>query len=168
MCDAQGDRSSARNQHPPRRVREPGAAHVYIDPIAASVPLRVFSILAAKGAHLHMTQGRISRASLRYPDARRRAARYGQTRFGQRGRPLAPHLMPAITGRDRKARFLGGPAAILSILGVFLGVFAIVFILLTIISAALGVTGTMAAYREVNKDLPNAAQIAVNTFQTTR
>jgi membrane peptidoglycan carboxypeptidase len=115
-----------------------------------------------------MTHGRISRASLRYPDARRRAARYGRTRFGQRGRPLAPHLMPGVTGRDKKAQFLGGPVGILSILGVFVGVFAIVFVLLTIVSSALGVAGTMAAYREVNKDLPNAAEIAVNTFQTTK
>ncbi|MBA3337449.1 MAG: transglycosylase domain-containing protein, partial [Chloroflexia bacterium] len=36
------------------------------------------------------------------------------------------------------------------------------------ISAAAGVAGTLAAYRQVNADLPNAAAVAVNTFQTTR
>ena len=115
-----------------------------------------------------MTHGRISRAGARYPDARRRAAKYGKTRFGRRGRPLPPHLLPGVTGRDKKAQFLGGPAGILTLLGVFAPTFALVFIVITVISAALGVAGTMAAYEQVNKDLPNAAEVAVDTFQTTR
>jgi len=115
-----------------------------------------------------MTHGRISRASLRYPDARRRAARFGNTRFGQRGRQLPPHLMPGITRRDNKPKFLGGPVGILSLLGIFVLTFVIVFAVITIISAALGVAGTVRAYKEVNAELPNAAEVAVDTFQTTR
>ena len=114
-----------------------------------------------------MTQGRISRASLRHPDTKRRAAKYGNTRFGQRGRPLPPHLMPGITGRDKKSKFMGGPIGILTTLGIIAGVFGIIFIVVTVISATLGVIGTKAAYDEVNEDLPNAAAVAVDTFQTS-
>ncbi|MEJ7837597.1 MAG: transglycosylase domain-containing protein [Thermomicrobiales bacterium] len=117
-----------------------------------------------------MAQGRIGRSRRRYPEARRRMAHYGQTRFGQRSTKLPPHLLPS-AGEERRngdgtmtttRRFL--------ILGalVFLAVSAFGFTGFVIISAALGVTGTMAAYEEVNKDLPNAAQVAVGTFQTTR
>jgi len=117
-----------------------------------------------------MTHGRISRASHRYPDAKRRAARYGKTRYGRRAKALPPHLMPGITSRDKskKPKFLGGPVAIFSMLGVAALVFGIVFLVITVISSALGVAGTMAAYRDVNEELPNAAEVAVDTFQTTR
>lgn len=117
-----------------------------------------------------MTHGRISRASQRYPDAKRRAARYGNTRYGRRAKALPPHLMPGITSRDKTKgpKFLGGPVVIFSMLGVAALVVGIVFLVITVISSALGVAGTMAAYREVNEDLPNAAEVAVNTFQTTR
>jgi len=117
-----------------------------------------------------MTHGRISRASQRYPDAKRRAARYGKTRYGRRAKALPPHLMPGITSRDKskKPKFLGGPVAIFSMLGVAALVFGIVFLVITVISSALGVAGTMAAYRDVNEELPNAAEVAVDTFQTTR
>ncbi|MBA3274427.1 MAG: transglycosylase domain-containing protein [Chloroflexia bacterium] len=117
-----------------------------------------------------MTHGRISRASQRYPDAKRRAARYGNTRYGRRAKSLPPQLMPGVTSRDKskKPKFLGGPIAIFSMLGVVALVVGIVVLVITVISSALGVAGTMAAYREVNKDLPNAAEVAVDTFQTTR
>ena len=117
-----------------------------------------------------MTHGRISRASQRYPDAKRRAARYGKTRYGRRAKALPPNLMPGITSRDKsgKSKFLGGPIAIFSILGVVALVVGIVFLVITVISSALGVAGTMAAYRDVNEELPNAAEVAVDTFQTTR
>ncbi|MDQ4044724.1 MAG: transglycosylase domain-containing protein, partial [Chloroflexota bacterium] len=50
-----------------------------------------------------------------------------------------------------------------------LGLFsALVFVVITVITSVLGVTGTVAAYRQVNGELPNAADIAVETFQTTR
>ncbi len=117
-----------------------------------------------------MTHGRISRASQCFPDAKRRAARYGNTRYGRRAKSLPPHLLPGVTSRDqsKKSKFLGGPIAIFSMLGVVALVVGIVFLVITVISSALGVAGTMAAYEEVNKDLPNAAEVAVDTFQTTR
>lgn len=123
-----------------------------------------------QGVPAFMTHGRISRASQRYPDARRRAARYGKTRYGRRAQALPPHLMPGITSRDtsKKPKFLGGPVAIFSMLGVAALVVGMVFLVLTVISSALGIAGTMAAYRDVNEDLPNAAEVAVDTFQTTR
>ncbi|MDQ3655903.1 MAG: transglycosylase domain-containing protein, partial [Chloroflexota bacterium] len=117
-----------------------------------------------------MTHGRISRASQRYPDAKRRAARYGKTRYGRRAKALPPHLMPGITSRDKskKPKFLGGPVAIFSMLGVAALIVGFVFLVITVISSALGIAGTMAAYRDVNEELPNAAEVAVDTFQTTR
>jgi membrane peptidoglycan carboxypeptidase len=115
-----------------------------------------------------MSHGRIARASVRYPDAKRRARRYGRTRYGQHGRGLPPNLLPGAADRDERPKFLGGPAVILTTLGVTVLVFALVFTVITVIGAALGVAGTMAAYRDVNEELPNAAEIAVDTFQTTR
>src|SRR5680860_1199922 len=114
-----------------------------------------------------MTQGRISRANQRYPGARRRAAKYGATRFGRRSRNLPPHMLPGIARRDKKSQFMGGPVGILTTLGVVALLFGIVFVVITVISTALGIAGTMAAYRDVNAELPNAAEVAVDTFQTT-
>jgi len=45
---------------------------------------------------------------------------------------------------------------------------ALTFLAITAVSAVAGVIGTMRAYKQVNKELPNAAAIAVDTFQTTR
>ncbi|CAN5845638.1 PBP1A family penicillin-binding protein [soil metagenome] len=114
-----------------------------------------------------MSQGRISRANQRYPDAKRRAAKYGATRFGRRNRTLPPHLLPGAARREKKPQFMGGPIGILTTLGVVALLFGIVFVVVTVISTALGIAGTMAAYREVNAELPNAAEVAVDTFQTT-
>ncbi len=44
----------------------------------------------------------------------------------------------------------------------------VTFVIITVISAAVGVAGTIRAYRDVNAKLPNAAEVAVDTFQTTR
>jgi membrane peptidoglycan carboxypeptidase len=115
-----------------------------------------------------MTHGRISRASLRYPDARRRAARYGNTRYGKRAQALPPHLLPGVTNRGQKPKPFGGWVGILSTLGITALIFGAIFLVVTIISAALGVVGTRAAYEDVNSGLPNAAEVAVDTFQTTR
>ena len=115
-----------------------------------------------------MAYGRITRASARYPDAKRRQRLYGKTRYGRAGRDLPPHLLPSASGREKKGKFLGGPIVILSTLAVMVAAFAIVVAVITAIGAAIGVAGTMEAYREVNAELPNAAEIAVDTFQTTR
>ncbi|HEV2108775.1 MAG TPA: transglycosylase domain-containing protein [Thermomicrobiales bacterium] len=112
-----------------------------------------------------MRHGRISRASHRYPDAKRRAARYARTRAGQRATTVPPHLLPGITGRQgssgTKLRLLLLAANV--VLGALLlatGAF--------VISTVAAVSGTMAAYRQVNEGLPNAAGVAVDNFQTTR
>jgi membrane peptidoglycan carboxypeptidase len=115
-----------------------------------------------------MSHGRIARASRRYPDARRRAARYGNTHFGRSGRSLPPNLLTSSSGRDQKSKFLGGPVVILSTIGIIVLVFTLTFLVITAISATIGVAGTVRAYKEVNAELPNAAEIAVDTFQTTR
>jgi membrane peptidoglycan carboxypeptidase len=114
-----------------------------------------------------MAQGRLSRSTARYPAHKRRAAIYGKTRYGRRQRALPPHLLPGITNRDKKSKFLGGPLGILSILGVIAAAFAVVFLVITVISTVAGIYGTRAAYREVNAELPNAAEVATDTFQTT-
>lgn len=114
-----------------------------------------------------MSHGRISRSSRRYPDARRRAARYGKTRYGKRAATLPPHLLPGATGREKKS----GPFSISRLLlfgGAITMVAAIAFVILTVVTGVVGAFGTVRTYKEVNKDLPNAAQVSAQTFQTTR
>lgn len=114
-----------------------------------------------------MSHGRISRASRRHPDARRRAARYGNTRYGKRATTLPPQLLPGATGRTKKS----GPITVPRLLvlgGGLVLVASLVFLVITIITGVLGAFGTVEAYKEVNKDLPNAAQVSAKTFQTTR
>ena len=114
-----------------------------------------------------MSSGRITRANRRYPTAQRRAARYGRTRFGRRGNTLPPHLMRGLPGRAEKK----GPITItrfLFIAGAIAIAAGISFVFLTIVSGIAGAYGTVRAYREVNKTLPNAAAISARTFQTTR
>lgn len=113
-----------------------------------------------------MRHGRISRASRRYPDAKRRASRYARSRAGQRTTNLPPHLLPGVTGRQVKN---SGMKIRLLFLGANLvfGALLIAGVAFTISSVA-AVSGTMAAYRQVNEGLPNAAGVAVDNFQTTR
>ena len=113
-----------------------------------------------------MRHGRISRASRRYPDAKRRAARYARGRAGQRTTTVPPHLLPGVTGRQVTN---SGMKLRLLLLGanLVLGALLIAGVAFTISSVA-AVSGTMAAYRQVNEGLPNAAGVAVDNFQTTR
>jgi membrane peptidoglycan carboxypeptidase len=116
-----------------------------------------------------MTQGRIGRARRRYPDARRRAARYGSSPYGQCTHKLPPHLLPSAARTRRKAKGGGSSTKKLILLG-FVGmtaVMSIAFLVFTIVTAALGATATVRAYEDVNAELPNAAEVAVDTFQTT-
>lgn len=112
-----------------------------------------------------MSQGPITRSSRRYPNARRRAQRYGQARLGQTPRRLPPHLLPGITGRGAKGdgwiRW-----AIASVFLLMVGVTAVV--VTTAISTAAAVSGTVVAYREVNESLPDAGSVFADTYQTTR
>ena len=116
-----------------------------------------------------MTQGRIGRARRRYPAARRRAAMYGNTRFGKRSGKLPPHLLPGNNSArsKNKSQQQTRLRLILMVAGVLATSIAVVLFIVTVISTALGITGTMAAYKEVNDELPNAAEVAVDTFQTT-
>src|SRR5690606_34796315 len=102
------------------------------------------------------------------PDTKRRARLYGKTRYGRAGRALPPHLLPSAEDKEKKGKFLGGPVVILGTIAVTVSAFAIAVAVITAIGAAIGIAGTMEAYREVNAELPNAAEIAVDTFQTTR
>ncbi|HEU0164734.1 MAG TPA: transglycosylase domain-containing protein, partial [Thermomicrobiales bacterium] len=114
-----------------------------------------------------MSHGRITRASRRYPDAKRRAARYGRTPYGKRTTSLPPHLLPGAAGRGKKA----GPITItraLFILGAIFVATTISIVILTVVSGVAGAYGTIRAYKDVNKKLPNAAQVSAKTFQTTR
>jgi 1A family penicillin-binding protein len=116
-----------------------------------------------------MTQGRIGRSRRRYPEARRRALKYGNTRFGKRSGKLPPHLLPSAGGRRQASKGKGKSTKQLALLGlgIFIASSAVAVFLFTVITTALGIAGTMAAYKEVNEDLPNAAEVAVGTFQTT-
>lgn len=114
-----------------------------------------------------MSQGRLGRSTSRYPGTQRRSTNFANSRFGHRGRGLPPHLLPGVT-RNRKQE------SVLSrrnfIIGTFvLGtVILLSFLAITITSGIAAAFGVTRQYREVNKGLPDAARIAVNTFQTTR
>ena len=112
-----------------------------------------------------MSHGTITRASRRHSRVRRRTSRYGATLAGRSPRTLPPQLLPQITGRRRsngnRTRWILVGVQLL-VLTLFVG-FATM-----IVSTIAGVSGTMAAYKEVNDNLPNAALIAADTFQSTR
>ena len=114
-----------------------------------------------------MSRGAIARAGRRYPDARRRAARYGRGQIARRPTTLPPHLLPGVTGRDQDdstgTRLGIGAAFLVVTLVATLGA-----ILFTVISTAAGVGATVAAYRQVKEDLPNAGGVYADIFQTTR
>jgi penicillin-binding protein 1C len=113
-----------------------------------------------------MSQGRIARSNRRTPAARRRMARYGQTVGARRGYGLPPHMLPGVTGRKKKnnTRRHG------LIVGAVVVAFGLIFIAFAsmVISTAVAVAGTVHAYREVNKDLPNAAFVAADTFENSQ
>lgn len=114
-----------------------------------------------------MSHGRIHRSTRRYPGAKRRTTHFAGSRYGRRGRGLPPHLLPGVSRREkpqglmtRRNFIIGGIALFFTLLFTFLSI--------TIVSAVSGILGVRRAYKEVNKDLPDAARIAVNTFQTSR
>jgi len=111
-----------------------------------------------------LTQGRISRTTARYPTPKMRAGRYPQSLRARRGRGLPPNLLPGIS-RRRKSRNLA--PWLIGLAGAF-GVTMLVATIVFAITTATAVAGTLDAYRDVNKDLPNAAGVVAGTFQTTR
>lgn len=114
-----------------------------------------------------MANGRIARSHKRQAAARRRLARYGNTHFGNRNKKLPPHLLNHGNGGNKKSGPITIPRLALILGSLSLGIAAILFVI-TVISSVAGVAGTLAAYRDVNSGLPNAAGIAVDTFQTTQ
>src|SRR5215211_758035 len=114
-----------------------------------------------------MSNGRIARANRRYPDARRRSARYGQSLRARRAVGLPPHLLPGVSGRDQKRghgylKFIVAGAVLTTLLLVVGGV-------MFVASTAAAVGATVDQYRKVNASLqPNAAEVAAETFETTR
>lgn len=116
-----------------------------------------------------MANGRITRSNLRHPAARRRLARYGNSRRGQHHRKLPPNLIGTRGGTKGKGGLITIPrvAIALGAIGLFM---AGVFLVFTVITTVVGITGTMAAYRNVTEevDLSQAGAITVDTFQTTR
>jgi membrane peptidoglycan carboxypeptidase len=85
--------------------------------------------------------------------------------LARRAGGLPPHLLPGITSRRRKDN--RRTAGIMVAAGALLGVFLIILLVGFVTSTAAAIGGTVHAYKEVNKDLPNAAQVAVDTFETT-
>ncbi len=113
-----------------------------------------------------MSSGRITRARMRHPSARRRAAIYSRSQYGTRLRSLPPHLLPGVSGRGQKRSRK---------LPIFLVAFALVGIAFTAVagvaltaSSAVGVNMTIDEYQDVTGSLPDAENIFSETFQTTR
>lgn len=113
-----------------------------------------------------MSSGRIERAHMRHPRARRRSNRYPSSKLARRSAGLPPHLLPAVTQR-RKAS--GWNAARFAIVGlvIFGGLF-ITSMLAMAVSTVAGVVGTVEAYERVNEDLPYAPEVTASTFQTSQ
>ncbi len=105
-----------------------------------------------------MSRGHVGRASRRYPDARRRAIRYGRSQLGRRPNGLPPHLLPGVTGRDGGNGSVRVRLALASALVIVLTVVG--GLIATTVSSVAAVGGTVRAYREVNEDLPDAARVA--------
>lgn len=116
-----------------------------------------------------MANGRITRSNLRHPAARRRMALYGKSRRGQHHRKLPPNLIGTRGGTKGKGGLITIPRLAIA-LGALGLVFAAVFLVFTVITTVVGITSTMAAYRNVTEevDLSQAGAITVDTFQTTR
>lgn len=113
-----------------------------------------------------MSSGRITRARMRHPSARRRAAIYSRSQYGSRLRQLPPHLLPGVTGRGQKRS---------KKLPIFLITFALTGIAFTAVagvaltaSSAVGVNMTVNEYQDVTGSLPDAGNVFSQTFQTTR
>lgn len=112
-----------------------------------------------------MSHGRITRSRRRYPSARRQIARYPGTVRARRATGLPPNLLPGVSGRQKRTdRRAGGALIILSALFLATAIVTVVGLAVTTAGAAVG---TVHAYREVNKDLPDAALVSVDTFETT-
>lgn len=112
-----------------------------------------------------MSAGRVTKSQIRRRNARRRAALYASSSLGRHGGNLPPHLLPGVTKRKQKK---SSAMKYFLIAGGVLTALSVLFFLVTFtVATAAGVVGTIHAYRNVNEGLPNAASVAINTFETT-
>ena len=95
----------------------------------------------------------------------RRRARAGNPTSRPVRRRVPAHLLTGVSGREQKPSILPALAIAAGATALVLGVIGA---LVTAVTAAAAVGGTVAAYKEVNDSLPNAAVVAAGTFQTTR
>ncbi|MGH2534843.1 MAG: transglycosylase domain-containing protein [Thermomicrobiales bacterium] len=113
-----------------------------------------------------MSRGRIARANRRYPETRRKAARYGRTVRVRRAQGLPPNLLSGAGGRNKEISTNRYRIALaialmsLALMIVGIGVFTV--------SSAAAVGGTLNAYRDLNESLPAAAEVASESFETSR
>ncbi|MGD9710832.1 MAG: transglycosylase domain-containing protein [Thermomicrobiales bacterium] len=113
-----------------------------------------------------MSQGNFSRT---YVPGRPTAPFNPRINVGRRtknGKKLPPHLLPGTSrhkargGRNRNGFLIAGAL-------IFFGLVATTT-LSVLVSAIAGSAATIEAYRQVNDDLPNAAFVTTDTFQTSR
>lgn len=115
-----------------------------------------------------MAQGRLGRSIGRYPSIQSRKTKYASSRYGRRGRGLPPHLMPGVRNEKREGNpLLSRRAFIVGFLGLGITIF-LSFLAITLTSAVTGAWKVVTDYRKVNKELPAAGPLFVDTFQTTR
>lgn len=115
-----------------------------------------------------MAQGRLGRSIGRYPSIQSRKTKYANSRYGRRGRGLPPHLMPGVRNEKREGNpLLSRRAFIVGFLGLGITIF-LSFLAITLTSAVTGAWKVVTDYRKVNKELPAAGPLFVDTFQTTR
>jgi membrane peptidoglycan carboxypeptidase len=84
----------------------------------------------------------------------------------RKGQKLPPYLMRGMPSHKRRGNRNRNSFLIVGGL-IFLGLF-ITSALSFIVSTTAAVGGTVEAYRQVNDDLPNAAEVTTDTFQTSR
>ncbi|MGH2562372.1 MAG: transglycosylase domain-containing protein [Thermomicrobiales bacterium] len=113
-----------------------------------------------------MSRGRIARANRRYPEARRKAARYGRTVRVRRAQGLPPNLLSSAGGRKKET----GTNRTRIALSIVVICFALLIVGIGIftVSTAAAVGGTLNAYRDLNESLPTAAEVAAESFETSR
>ena len=113
-----------------------------------------------------MSQGNFSRTYIPGRPTAPYNSRINVNRRTRNGKKLPPHLLPGTSrhkirgGRNRNGFLIVGAM-------IFFGL-VVTTTLSIIVSAAAGTGATVEAYRQVNDDLPNAALVTTDTFQTSR
>ncbi|MCO5220460.1 MAG: transglycosylase domain-containing protein [Thermomicrobiales bacterium] len=101
-----------------------------------------------------------------HSDPRRIAAGQRARHKAAGKKKLPPYLLPGIARRRKRNNAMVQRFVVVGAF-VFLGLF-LTTVLLTAVSTVAAVGGTVEAYRRINADLPNAAVVTVDTFQTSR